>query len=80
VLLALERAGLVVEHVEGFGSDYARTTRDWAERFEKRYDEAVRLAGQERARTWRLYLHAARIGFETGYESVYQVRCLRPGS
>src|SRR5437763_5872210 len=64
VLLAIERASLVVEHVEGFASDYARTTREWAERFDARLDEAARLAGPERTRTWRLYLHAARSGFE----------------
>jgi cyclopropane-fatty-acyl-phospholipid synthase len=77
VLLALERAGLAAEHVEGFPGDYAQTVREWARRFDERLDEAVRLAGPERTRVWRLYLHAARIGFETGYESVYQVRCRR---
>jgi cyclopropane-fatty-acyl-phospholipid synthase len=29
-------------------------------------------------RVWRLYLRAARNGFETGFTSVYQVRCQRP--
>jgi cyclopropane-fatty-acyl-phospholipid synthase len=78
VVLALERAGLVVDHVEGFAADYAETTRNWARRFDDRIDDAVRLAGPERARVWRLYLHAARIGFETGYESVYQVKARAP--
>jgi cyclopropane-fatty-acyl-phospholipid synthase len=77
VLLALERAGLVVEHVEGFAGDYAQTVREWARRFDDRLDDARRLAGPERTRVWRLYLHAARIGFESGYESVYQVSCSR---
>jgi cyclopropane-fatty-acyl-phospholipid synthase len=27
---------------------------------------------------WRLYLRAARRGFESGFTSVYQVRCRRP--
>ena len=78
VLLALERAGFVTEHVEGFAADYAETTRVWAERFDARFDDAARIAGPERARVWRLYLHAARQGFLTGFESVYQVRCRRP--
>ncbi|TMK67020.1 MAG: class I SAM-dependent methyltransferase [Actinobacteria bacterium] len=78
VLLALERAGFVTEHVEGFAADYAETTRHWAERFDARFDDAARIAGPERARVWRLYLHAARQGFLTGFESVYQVRCRRP--
>jgi hypothetical protein len=27
---------------------------------------------------WRLYLRGARRGFETGFTSLYQVRCSRP--
>jgi cyclopropane-fatty-acyl-phospholipid synthase len=38
----------------------------------------VRLAGQERARIYRLYLRAARAGFNTGWASVYQVLAHRP--
>ena len=34
--------------------------------------------GPERVRVWRLYLRGARRGFETGFTSVYQVRCSRP--
>jgi cyclopropane-fatty-acyl-phospholipid synthase len=75
---ALERAGLVTTHVEGLQADYARTTAIWIERFEERYDDAVRLAGEERARVWRLYLHAAHQGFETGWASIYQVLAHKP--
>jgi cyclopropane-fatty-acyl-phospholipid synthase len=78
VALALERAGFVVEHAEGFAADYARTVSLWLERFEGRFEEAVALAGIERARIWRVYLHAARNGFASGFESVYQVRCRLP--
>jgi cyclopropane-fatty-acyl-phospholipid synthase len=76
--LALERAGLATEHVEGFADDYAQTLRHWSERFDARYDEAVRIAGSERARVWRVYLRAARQGFELGFTSVYQVRSRKP--
>ncbi len=78
VQLALERAGLVTTHVEGLAADYAETLGHWTRRFEARYDDAVRLAGGERARVWRLYLRAARQGFETGWASIYQVRAHRP--
>ena len=77
---AMERTGLVVRHVEGFPEDYARTLSYWIESFEERYDEAVRLAGVERARVYRVYLRAARAGFLTGYVSVYQVLAHRPTS
>ncbi len=75
VLLALERAGFVADHVEGFQDDYAETLRHWARRLDQRREEAVRLAGPERVRVWRLYLRAARNGFESGLTSIYQVRC-----
>jgi cyclopropane-fatty-acyl-phospholipid synthase len=75
---ALERAGLETEHVEGLRSDYAETLRHWARNLDDNIDEATRLAGAERIRVWRLYLRAARRGFESGFTSIYQVRCSRP--
>ena len=80
IQLALERAGIVTEHVEGLQADYATTLTHWLRRLEERLDDAVRLAGPERVRVWRLYLRTARKGFETGFLSVYQVRGRqRPG-
>jgi cyclopropane-fatty-acyl-phospholipid synthase len=78
IILALERAGFATTHVEGLQADYAQTLTHWIERYESRYDEAVRLAGAERARVWRLYLHAARLGFQTNWASIYQVLATRP--
>jgi cyclopropane-fatty-acyl-phospholipid synthase len=78
VTLALERAGFVVRHVEGLADDYARTLTNWIERYESHYQDAARLAGEERARVWRLFLHAARQGFLTGWASIYQVLAHRP--
>ena len=75
VLAALERAGLVPDHVEGLQQDYATTLSHWIERLDEHREEALRLAGPERLRVWRLYLRAARNGFQTGFTSVFQVRC-----
>lgn len=74
IVLALEQAGFVNEHVEGFAPDYAQTLREWTARLESNLVEAERLAGSERVRIWRLYLRAARRGFENGFTGVYQVR------
>ncbi len=79
VQLAFERAGMVAEHAEGFVDDYAQTLRHWADRLEQRLPEAQRLAGEQRTRVWRLYLRAARQGFEDGYTAVYQLRLHKPG-
>lgn len=78
IQLALERAGLLTEHVEGFAEDYALTLGHWSKRLDERLDDARRLAGTQRTRIWRLYLRAARLGFETGYTAVYQVLARRP--
>jgi cyclopropane-fatty-acyl-phospholipid synthase len=78
IVQAMERTGLVVSHVEGLPEDYAETLRYWIAAYEERYGEAVRLAGEERARVWKLYLRAARAGFTTGWASVYQVLASKP--
>jgi cyclopropane-fatty-acyl-phospholipid synthase len=78
ITLALERTSLAITHVEGLQNDYEQTLRHWIERYESHYDDAVRLGGAERARVWRLYLRAARLGFETGWASIYQVLAHRP--
>jgi len=78
ILFGLERAGFVTDHAEGFGADYAETLRHWARRLDDHSDDGVRIAGAERMRVWRLYLRAARKGFETGFLSIYQARCHIP--
>jgi cyclopropane-fatty-acyl-phospholipid synthase len=74
VLAALERAGFATEHVEGFAADYVETLTHWLTRLEDRLEDAVRVAGEDRVRVWRIYLRAARSGFRAGFTSVYQVR------
>ncbi len=73
VLLALERAGIEPEHVEGLRQDYVDTLSEWIRRLDANLEEAQRLAGGERVRVWRLYLRAARNGFATGFTSIFQV-------
>jgi cyclopropane-fatty-acyl-phospholipid synthase len=75
VILALERAGFIAQHVEEFGSDYAETLRHWIRNLDDNIVRAEELAGPERLRVWRLYLRAARNGFEIDFTSVYQVLC-----
>ena len=74
VQLAFERAHLRTEHIEGFMTDYAVTLRHWHDRLDEHLEEAERIAGAQRLRVWRLYLRAARHGFDVGYTSVYQLK------
>ena len=79
IIDSFERAGMPLQHAEDFRMDYAETLRHWAERFDSNLEEAERLGGAERVRVWRLYLRAARNGFETGFTGLYQVRVRKPG-
>jgi cyclopropane-fatty-acyl-phospholipid synthase len=77
VQMALERAGFVTQHVEGFAADYARTLGEWIANLDANLPEAERLAGPERVRVWRLYLRAARKGFLSGFTGIYQTLATR---
>ena len=52
---------------------YALTLAAWVARLEARWPEAVAAAGEEVARTWRLYMSAGRLGFERGDLDVCQL-------
>jgi len=75
LLHALEAAGFQTEHVEGYRRHYERTLTHWLTNLDADPERALALAGPERLRVWRLYLRAARSGFQTGFASIYQVRC-----
>jgi cyclopropane-fatty-acyl-phospholipid synthase len=78
VLAAIEAAGLEPCHVEGFRHDYARTLREWAGNLDEHAERAETLVGPERMRVWRLYLRAARRGFENRFTSIFQVLAHHP--
>ncbi len=73
VVLAMERAGFEVRDVESMREHYARTLRAWVGNIESNWDEAVMLAGEARAKIWRLYMAGSAIGFEDGGIAIHQV-------
>lgn len=75
---ALEAADFSVLHVEGFPEQYVRTLSAWIENLDADLPSAIRIAGEERVRVWRLYLRAARNGFESGFSSLFQVLAEKP--
>ena len=75
---AIETAGLEPTHVEGFRPDYARTLSEWRRNLDEHAERAESLAGPERMRVWRLYVRAARRGFEKGFTSIFQIVAHRP--
>ncbi|WP_431989165.1 class I SAM-dependent methyltransferase [Streptomyces albogriseolus] len=75
----LERAGLEVRHTESLREHYARTINAWHRTLEDRWERFVRLAGEQTARVWRLYLAGGALAFEEGRMSVDQILAVRPG-
>jgi cyclopropane-fatty-acyl-phospholipid synthase len=78
VVAAAERAGFDVRDVESLREHYAETLVAWLARLEARFDEAVAIAGERRARLYRLYLASAAVGFRIGRISVYQLLAAKP--
>ena len=74
------RTRLGIERLERFGPDYARTCREWRERFEAAAPEAERLGyAPEFRRAWHYYLSYCEAGFETGAIDVCQMVLGRAG-
>jgi cyclopropane-fatty-acyl-phospholipid synthase len=72
MLAPAQAAGFEVHHIESLRPHYARTLRHWGSRLESHWDEAVAVAGEVVARTWRLYMAGAAIGFEAARLDVHQ--------
>ncbi|UUL75159.1 class I SAM-dependent methyltransferase [Pseudarthrobacter sp. Fe7] len=79
MVAALEAARFEVLDVEALRRHYALTLRAWVSRLEQNWAQAVQLAGEGRARVWRLYMAASALGFENGLTGVNQVLVRRPG-
>ncbi|GAA5049570.1 cyclopropane-fatty-acyl-phospholipid synthase family protein [Streptomyces similanensis] len=74
----LEAAGLEVRSVESMREHYVRTVDAWHRTLEERWDDFVRLVGEESARVWRLYLVGGALAFEERRMGVDQILCARP--
>jgi cyclopropane-fatty-acyl-phospholipid synthase len=72
------RAGFEVLDVQSLRPHYALTLTAWVDRLEARTEEARALVDEEVCRTWRLYMAAARRGFEDGSLDVAQLLLARP--
>jgi cyclopropane-fatty-acyl-phospholipid synthase len=77
IVRVLEQGGFEVADLEQLRPHYARTLRHWVTNLECGYDEACRLAGEPTARTWRAYLAASVVGFESNDLGIVQVLATR---
>ncbi|WP_420451923.1 class I SAM-dependent methyltransferase [Ilumatobacter sp.] len=74
---AMHRAGLEVRDVENLREHYARTLRCWVDNLEARWDDAVALVGERRARAWLLYMGGSVNGFDDAGLQLFQTLGVR---
>jgi cyclopropane-fatty-acyl-phospholipid synthase len=69
-----DQAGLVVEQIDTFGLDYARTLAHWHNRFSKAWPDLEGQGGLDERfrRMWDLYLTMCEAGFRSGRVNVEQ--------
>ena len=72
------RAGFELLEVQSLRPHYALTLKAWVERLEASAGQARELVDEEVYRTWRIYMAAARGGFEDGSLDVVQLLLARP--
>jgi cyclopropane-fatty-acyl-phospholipid synthase len=65
--------GFEIRHEENLREHYAMTLRDWGANLDAHWDEAVAEVGEGRARVWRLYMAACRLGFASDNIQLHQV-------
>ncbi|MCE6998033.1 class I SAM-dependent methyltransferase [Saccharothrix sp. S26] len=73
IVSLMHDTGFEVRHEENLREHYAMTLAAWCENLEKHWDDAVSEVGLGRARVWRLYLAASRLGFERNNIQLHQV-------
>src|SRR5690606_748041 len=74
----LSAAGLELVDAESLRRHYARTLRFWSEAFERNIDRLSTLAGEKRARIWRVYLAGCAHAFAHGWVNIYQLLAVKP--
>jgi len=74
---SMEEVGFEVRDVENLREHYDRTLRCWVQNLQDRWDDAVRLVGERRARVWLLYMSGSVNGFEDAGLRLYQTLGVR---
>jgi cyclopropane-fatty-acyl-phospholipid synthase len=77
IVSAMHDHGLEVRHEENLREHYSMTLREWGANLERGWQEAVAEAGERRARVWRLYMAAARVGFDLNRVELHQILGVR---
>lgn len=75
----MEDRGFEVRDVHALRPHYALTLRHWVRRLEAQREAAVREAGEQAYRIWRLYMAGCALQFEQGETGIYQILLAKAG-
>ncbi len=78
VIEGMAARGLELIDAEPLREHYARTLWHWVDRLERNADAARREAGEEKFRTWRIYLAGSGHAFDRGWLSIFQLLAGKP--
>jgi cyclopropane-fatty-acyl-phospholipid synthase len=78
VIQGMAAEGLELIDAEPLREHYARTLWHWVDRLEQQADAARRTAGEEKFRTWRIYLAGSGHAFDRGWLSIFQLLAGKP--
>jgi cyclopropane-fatty-acyl-phospholipid synthase len=73
LISVMNDTGFEIRHEENLREHYALTLAGWCANLEEHWEEAVAEVGLGRARVWRLYMAASRLGFERDNIQLHQV-------
>ncbi len=78
VLGEMSQQGLEAWDAECLRPHYAKTLWHWVSRLEERQEEARRIVGEKRFRTWRIYMAGSAHAFDRGWISIFQILGTKP--
>jgi cyclopropane-fatty-acyl-phospholipid synthase len=79
IVSVMNDSGFEIRHEENLREHYALTLAGWCANLEEHWEEAVAEVGLGRARVWRLYMAACRLGFERDNIQLHQVLGVKLG-
>lgn len=79
VLYEVAGSGLEITDMEDLRPHYPPTLLHWVRGLEANRDAAIRIAGEQRYRIWRIYMAGMAYAFDRGLLTVAQVLACKPG-
>jgi cyclopropane-fatty-acyl-phospholipid synthase len=73
LISVMNDSGFEIRHEENLREHYALTLAAWCANLEEHWNEVVAEVGVGRARVWRLYMAASRLGFDRDNIQLHQV-------